>query len=31
VMEGKTALPIQPFTWDRFATTSGLAAATLHG
>jgi sarcosine oxidase subunit beta len=31
VMEGTTAFPIQPFTSDRFAAVSGLAAATLHG
>jgi sarcosine oxidase, subunit beta len=31
VMEGTTAFPIQPFTWDRFAAVSGPAAATLHG
>ena len=31
VMEGATAFPIQPFMRDRFATGSGLVAATLHG
>jgi sarcosine oxidase subunit beta len=31
VIEGTTTFPIQPFTWDRFAVMSGLAAATLHG
>jgi sarcosine oxidase, subunit beta len=31
VIEGTTALPIQPFTWNRFAAMSGLAGATLHG
>jgi sarcosine oxidase subunit beta len=31
VLEGMTAFPIQPFTRDRFAAVSGLAAATLHG
>jgi sarcosine oxidase, subunit beta len=31
VLEEKTAFPIQPFKWDRFAAMSGLAPATLHG
>ena len=31
VAKGTTALPIQPFTWNRFAAMLGLAGATLHG
>jgi sarcosine oxidase subunit beta len=31
VLEGATALPIQPFSWDRFTAVSGRAATTLHG
>ncbi len=31
VGKGTTSLPIQPFTWNRFAAMSGLAGATLHG